>query len=65
MIFESIARPAKVSDRVRLCELRLHAAALAYAGEESAFDLMLAASRYAEAVAEMRRAGGKDADDAR
>lgn len=40
---------------VELAKLRLCSAAIAYAGEESAFDLMVAATRYAEAVAELRR----------
>jgi len=40
---------------VELAKLRLCSAALSYAGEESAFDLMVAASHYAEAVATLRR----------
>lgn len=40
---------------MELAKLRLCSAALSYAGEESAFDLMVAASHYAEAVAELRR----------
>lgn len=40
---------------VELAKLRLCSTALAYAGEETAFDLMVAASQYADAVATLRR----------
>lgn len=44
----------EASDRVELRKRQLCAAALAYADEATSFDLMLAASRYAQAVAELR-----------
>lgn len=39
---------------VDLRELQLRSAALAFSGDDNAFDLILAASRYAAAVRELR-----------
>lgn len=53
----SLEKPESEARRiVELRRLQLCAAALAYDNETTAFDLMLAASRYAAAVRDLRQA---------